>query len=573
MVFPSTNLVRAMKPVAILFCCCVIGLLAMVVMKAGEADAPLAVPKPSIETQHIDESVSRVNEWLRQRWSNEELEPAEMADDLTVYRRLSLALHGTVPSLEEVVAFNADSSANRIERWLAMMLEDDRFAEYFADRLERVLTGVEEGQFLIFRRDRLRSWMAEQLTNDRPWPEITTDLIAAEGLWTSKPSSNFITAAFVDEEGIDENELAGRTVRAFLGQRIDCAQCHDHPFDNWKQQDFEGLAAFYGQARVTPGGVIDRKTADGKAIEYEIVDPGAEEGRIVPPRFPFHEEWDSHDESRRVRLAKWVVHPDNRRYERAIANRIWGLMFGKSWYDPVDDLGHPEEADADRDLLDVLGNEFRNNGGRLKFLIRTIALSDAFRLKSDVPWADEDRYARMTNEWAVFPLVRLRPEQMIGSMFQAGRVRTIDKNSTLFIRFMRFISENDFLKEYGDATDDELLQQSGTIPQALLRMNGRFTRELTETGLFGAAGQLMRYSGDDEALVQNCFLACLTRLPSPEERTYFVDLFQQIDPAIEETESDAPTVQAANDSKISRSQQVRDLYWMLFNSPGFSWNH
>jgi len=523
------------------------------------------------DEQKIDASVSRVNEWLRQQWSSEELEPAEIADDLTVYRRLSLALHGTVPSLEEVVAFNSDSSSDRIERWVLTMLEDSRFADYFAERLERVLTGVEEGQFLIFRRDRLRGWISEQLRNDRPWQEMTTELIASEGLWTSQPASNFITAAFVDQEGIDENELAGRTVRAFLGQRIDCAQCHDHPFDDWKQHDFEGLAAFFGQARVTPGGVIDRQSEDGKPIEYEIVDPGQEVGRIVPPRFPFHEEWDSNDQSRRVRLAKWVVHPENHRFERAISNRIWGLMFGKAWHDPVDDLAHPEQTKDSEDLLDVLGHEFRNNGGSLRFLIRLIALSDAFRLKSEVAWAEDELFSRMTNEWAVFPLVRLRPEQMIGSMFQAGRVRTIDKNSTLFIRFMRFISESDFLKEYGDATDDELLQQSGTIPQALLRMNGRFTRELTETGLFSAAGQLMRFSGDDESLVQNCFLACLTRLPNVEERSYFVKLLQGMDESVKDTDSD--TQSGIEESKTSRSQQVRDLYWVLFNSPGFSWNH
>ena len=562
-----------MKPAAVIFCCSIVGLLAFLVTKAGELDAPVSVPSKLSTTDNIDKPISSVNQWLREHWSQEGVKPAELADDLTVFRRLSLALHGTVPSLEEIYAFNADSSHDRIERWLLKMLEDERFADYFASRLERVLAGVEEGQFIIFRRDRLREWIGEQLRIDRPWPEMATDLIASEGLWTSQPASNFVTAAFVDQEGIDENELAGRTVRAFLGQRIDCAQCHDHPFDSWKQQDFEGLAAFFGQARVTPGGVIDRLQEDGKPIEYEIVDPGADEGRIVFPRFPFHEEWDTDDSSRRMRLAKWVIHPDNRRFERAIANRIWGLMFGRAWHDPVDDLGHPEESKENQDLLDVLGREFRGSGGSLKFLIRVIALSDAFRLKSDVSWADEDVYSQMSREWAVFPLVRLRPEQMIGSMFQAGRVRTIDRNSTLFVRFIRFTSENDFLKEYGDATDDELLQQSGTIPQALLRMNGRFTRELTETGLFRAAGQLMRFSGDDETLVQNCFLACLARLPNAEERSYFVELLKNVDTKLDDSESDLESNGSPDELTISRSQLVRDIYWVLFNSPEFSWNH
>ena len=274
-----------------------------------------------------------------------------------------------------------------------------------------------------------------------------------------------------------------------------------------------------------------------------------------------------------MRLAKWVIHPDNRRFERAIANRIWGLMFGRAWHDPVDNLGHPEESKENQDLLDVLGREFRDSGGSLKFLIRVIALSDAFRLKSDVSWADEDVYSQMSREWAVFPLVRLRPEQRIGSMFQAAHVRTINQNSNLFIRFVRFTNESDFLKEYGDAADDELLQQSGTIPQALLRMNGRFTRELTKAELFTTAGQLIAQSGDDESLVQNCFLACLTRTPTPEERSYFVEQLKATTNGDADDETELTAEREDQFEQLSRQQVVRDLFWMLYNSPGFSWNH
>lgn len=560
-----------MKPLATAFCIVVVGLLMMLVMKVGAIEAPVAPPGPVAEKTDIDASVSRVNGWLRQHWSNENLEPAERADDLTVYRRLSLALHGTIPSLEEITAFQSDASNDRIERWLLKLLNDERFSEYFADRLARVLTGVEEGQFVIFRRDRLRAWLSDQLKADAPWQQTTTELISGDGLWTSRPATNFITAASVPDEGIDVNVLAGRTARAFLGQRIDCAQCHDHPFDSWTQADFEGLAAFFAQARVTPGGVTDRleeedqNTKKVKPIEYVLVDPGAEEGRIVPTRVPFHEEWMPKTGSRRQQLAAWVTHPENQRFERAVANRIWGLMFGRAWSDPVDDIVHPDDDPDNPDLLAVLGQEFRNNGGRLKFLIRLIAQSDVFRMKSNVSWADADLYDRMDEAWAVYPLVRLRPEQMIGAMFQAGHSRTVNHNSNMFVRFTKFFNENDFLKEYGDATDDELLQQSGTIPQALLRMNGQFTREFTQTGAFAAAGQILRFSGDDEVVVQNCFLSCLSRLPDDAEREFFVAQLQK--------PKSGPVAEAeAEEKPRNRSQIVQDLYWVLFNSPGFSWN-
>ena len=556
-----------MKPNAILLCLSVPILLLLLVVRAGESPS-FEAPASQLTTEdNIEDSVARVNSWLRDHWSREGLKPADVADDLTVLRRLSLALHGTIPSLEEVAAFNADASKDRLERWLLKMLSDDRFPNYFADRLARVLTGVEEGQFVIFRRDRLRAWLSEQLAADRPWDEMTRELIAAEGLWTSHGASNFLTGAFVDGEGLDENVLAGRTVRAFLGQRIDCAQCHDHPFDSWKQADFEGLAAFYGQARVMPGGVIDRETEDGKPVVYEVIDPGEEEGRVVEPSVPFNHEWIEDTGNRRQQLATWVTHENNRRFERAIVNRVWGLMFGRAWFDPVDDLPHPEDAEEDRDLLDVLGTEFRNHGNSLHFLIKLIAQSDVFRLQSEASWADEDTFALMDDEWAVFPLVRLRPEQMIGSMFQASGVKTIDMDSNMFVRFIRFTNENDFLKEYGDATDDELLQQSGTIPQALLRMNGKFTRELTAPSAFNASNQILKYSGEDKMIIQNCFLACLTRFPTAEEEQVFTAMLSGAEDLSEEEE--AKLEKAEKPKRFSRGQTVQDIYWMLFNSPRF----
>lgn len=586
-----------MRPIAFVFCAVIVGLLLLLVTEAGRIDPPNRAPVALPGKQRIDDSVGRVNGWFRERWAAESIAPAESADDLIILRRLSLALHGTIPSLEEIRSFTADSSTDRIQRWLLRMLDDNRFTDYFADRLARLLTGVEDGPFVVFRRDRLRDWLAIQLQIDRPWTEVATDLISSRGLWTDEPSSNFITVANVDQEGLDENKLAGRTVRAFLGQRIDCAQCHDHPFDSWKQEDFEGLAAFYGQTRLTTGGVVDRKFEDDKPVEYRIIDPGEEaqpegdQGRIVQPRVPFHDDWLPQTGSRREQLAAWITHPENRRFNRAIANRIWGLMFGRSWRSPVDDLPHPSEG-ADADLLDLLGDEFRNHDYSLKFLIRLIAESDVFRLNSEAPFVDADTYTDMEREWAVFPLVRLRPEQVIGSMFQAGNVRAIDQNSHLFVRFQKFNNENDFMKQYGDSSEDELLQQTGTIPQALLRMNGKFTRELTQAEPFSAAGQIMNFSENDELVVENCFLACLSRRPNREERAFFLKQLRQGDGSPKTRTSPADEVVANSDeSKIDgqpaddeepgavpqkrfpRKQVVRDLFWVLFNSPEFSWNH
>ncbi len=545
-----------MKPLSVLFCGAVAGVLLLLVRSTGHIDAPLRAPSSLGDAERIDTSVDRVNSWLHQEWAKQGIEPASAADDLTVFRRMSLALHGTIPSLEEVRVFASDDAPDRTERWLLKMLRDSRFADYFSERLTRMLVGNEEGAFIVYRRDRLRDWLAEQIRRDAPWSETVERLIAGDGLWTENGHTSFITAAMIPDEGVDENKLAGRTVRAFLGQRIDCAQCHDHFFADWKQTDFEGLAAFFGQVRVTAGGVIDHSQEDGQAIEYEITDPGSEESRLVSPVVPFHPEWQSTSGSRRRQLASWVTHEDNRRFRRAAANRIWGLMFGRAWSEPVDDLPDPGD---DPDLLDVLAEEFTAHDDSLQFLIRLVIRSDAFQRRSDVPGVEEDVYSAMVEHWAVFPLVRLRPEQVIGSMVQAGNILTIDQNSHVFTRFARFISENDFLKQYGEIPEDELLRQTGTIPQALLRMNGEFTRDRTTAELLNSAGQIVAFARDDESAVDSCFLACLTRPPVPEEQQVFVR-----------------RLRAATDDghdEEQRERVVEDLFWVLFNAPEFSWNH
>lgn len=528
-------------------------LLVAVVQTAGSVEAPLTAAPEIPAQQRLDTAVQRLNQRFQQRWQQAGLQPVAQADDLTVFRRVSLALFGCVPALAEIRAFEQDQQPDRLDRWIVRMLRDDRFGRYFADRLARSLTGVEQGPLFIFRRDRLRDWLAQQLLADAAWGQMTRDLIAAEGLWTDQPAANFLTIARMENEELDETKLAGRTVRAFLGQRIDCAQCHDHPFDPfWKQGHFEGFAAWYCQATVSLAGVTDfDRDKSQQPVVYRIMDGGAENktGRVVDPNVPFHAEWLPDQGSLRSRLAAWVTHPENRRFERAIANRIWGLMAGRPLHEPVDDLPHPSDQ-SEPDVLDLLGTEFRTRGERLSVLIRLIALSQPFQLSSENPEQDAALLQAQEEQWAVFPLVRLRPEQVIGSLFQAGRVRAVDQNSHPLIRFQKLTSENDFIQEYGDAGEDELNAQAGTISQSLLKMNGRFTSDSAKVDLLSGPAEVLRFSTDDTAVIENSFLMCLTRRPTADEQTYFL---QQL--------------------KTNRTQSVEDLFWALFNSPEFSWNH
>lgn len=568
-----------------------------IVARAARDPLKLSSPKAwaTPPASDISPVVARVDELFEQRWSEAGLVPAVPAEPLQVLRRLSLALHGTIPSLEEIREFEADDRPDRLERWTARMLADRRFADYFAERLARGFVGKEVRQFIVFRRDRFVRWLSEQIQKNTPYDQIVRTMITSTGLWTDRPETNFVSAA-KNEDDLDENKLAGRTVRAFLGQRIDCAQCHDHPFDHWKQADFEGLAALYGQVQVNLLGVEDKsRDKKGEPIEYTVEDRQTLAERDVPARVPFCEENLPDDGTRRERLAAWVTHGENRRFDRAIANRVWALLFGRAWHEPVDDLGDPSEDQ--RDVLDELGTDFRAHGCDLRRMIQVVAASKPFRLTSEWPPPRDEQPAeggslvelalapvgllaaaargafaptgerllspedaaldalhRAESAWAVFPLVRLRPEQVIGSIRQSVSIQTADADSHWVFRTVRLLQEGEFVRDYGDLGENELHDRGGTIPQRLLMLNGKLAGEAAQGGAINAAGRIAAMASTDAKCIETAYLVCLSRRPGAAEQAHFER-------------------RLAGTSGDKRKHTVEDLIWSLFNSTEFSWNH
>ncbi|GAB4147024.1 MAG: hypothetical protein Tsb009_20010 [Planctomycetaceae bacterium] len=523
--------------------------------------------------------VNDVDRHLEHRWQTAILEgdtptpltPAKPADDLLILRRLSLSLMGTVPSLEEIRQFEADEKPDRLKRWTLRYLNDPRFADYFAERLARSFVSAEGGTFILYRRDRFVDWLRDQLQKNRPYDQMVREMISSTGLWTGNPATNFLTATY-NENKFDVNKLTGRSVRAFLGQRIDCAQCHDHFFADWKQHHFQGLAAFYGQARLTAFGIEDKETkGKGEPVEYVVEDRLTQEKRTIAPQVPFQPELLPDEGTRRERLAAWITHPQNRRFERATVNRIWALLFGRQYtypHYPVDDIPDPDAKNelCDTKLLDIIGKDFREHDYDLQRLILVITSSRAFRLSSSHPL---DRLARPDEDqteidrlvdhheqnWAIFPLTRLRPEQVIGSMIQTASARTIDQHSHLFVRLVRFFRGRDFVEEYGDLGGEELVETAGTIPQALLRMNGRLPHETLKATPLSLTGRLAFLSGSSRNCVEVIFLVGLGRRPTEEELKNWVE-----------------RLDAVKNNK-ARGKIIEDLYWAIYNSPQFSWNH
>jgi len=511
---------------------------------------PPREPRPKTvpdDTAYVDrdflDSVARADNAFCTHWHNTGTIPAPLAPDLAVARRLSLALMGTIPSLEEIRQFEYLPEGQRLAWWLDHLLDDPRSHEYLGERFTRAYVGTEDGPFVFFRRRRFGIWLGEQIGKNRPFDDLAREIISARGLWTNEPATNYTTVTVrpASENQPDPVRLAGRTMRAFLGTRLDCAECHDHPFAPWKQIDFHHLAAYFGRTRLGFTGIQD--AAKG---EYAADLKRKGDKKDVEPKVPYSPELLGQG-PRREQLARWVTHRDNPNFARALVNRLWALMAGRPLVSPVDSL----EIDANpHPALEALAADFRDNGHDLRRLIRVIAWTRAFRLDSA---AERDPTDADEAAWAAFPLTRLRPEQVAGAVVQASSVKTIDLGSNFFVRLTRFGNINEFLQRYGDTGEDELGDRGGTIPQRLLLMNGQLVRERIRQDAMTASSRIVDTLPDDARAVEAAYLTILTRRPTGEERDEFVKMLAR--------------------PGQTRHQRMVDVFWALINSTEFSWNH
>ncbi|QEG00520.1 hypothetical protein Mal15_45900 [Stieleria maiorica] len=481
------------------------------------------------------------------------LASADPSDWMTRCRRISLALVGSGVSLEEIRALEQLPEDRRATTHVDNLLRDPRFHDYWAERWTRYLVGADEGPFVVYRRRRFRHWLSDQLAANRRYDQIVRNLITAEGLWTDRPEVNFLTVTFDSNDGNpDPIRLAARTSRAFLGLRIDCLQCHHDFLGNvnlgdpeqtreGRQQDFHQLAAFYSSAKTN--GLQGVRTGQAE-YKYQYLDEDEEVD--VTPAVPYAAELLPVEGDARSRLATWVTHADNRQFARAAVVRFWALMFGRSPTEAVDNLPLDEPLPP---MLEPIIDDFVQHRN-VRRTIRIIAGSDAFgassRASFDITPQHEDHHA-------VFPLTRLRAEQVAGAIVQASKIKSITRDSSLLVQLIRFGSINDFLQRYGDLGENEFAKDGITIPQRLLMINGKMLREAGELNpVLNATGHINLFAGDDARAIETMYLCLLNRYPENEERDHFVNQLSE---------------------RPNRGEALEDLYWTLANSTEFTWNH
>lgn len=488
-----------------------------------------------------------------------QLQSTNRADSSQIFRRLALSLTGSLPSVEELREIEKIAADEQVHWYVSHLLEDKRTSDYLAERFTRVFVGVEQGPFLIYRRRRFRTWLSDQFRANMPYDRICKTMLTSNGIWTDKPQVNFYTYNIIpdvdDETKPDPIRLAARTSRAFLGMRIDCLQCHDDFLGTMNlgsaddpvegtQRHFHALASFFSQVKNSVTGIYDDLDAD--TYQYKLLDD--DEESVIEAQVPFSEAFDQASKNNlRVRLANWVSHDENLPFARSVVNRVWAIMFGRGFIQPVDNI--PLEGPFPV-ALEQLAHDFMTNGYDLHRLIRVIAYSEAFQRSST---ADFEILSAHNSHFAVFPILRLRPEQVAGSIIQSTSLTTIDATSHIISQLTKFGQETDFVDRFGDLGEDEFNEKSETITQRLLLMNGKMVRERLKSQL-NSVTRIADLSPNMETAVETIYLATLSRKPTTEESEFFVSQLTDV-------------------SSGQRKRKVVDIYWSLINSVEFVWNH
>ena len=478
-------------------------LLTVLLVAAAGPEVSAAEPNAAALAGLIDRHVE-------QRLDNDGLRPAESADDAEFLRRVYLDLQGVVPTREQSDAFLSDSHPDKRARLVDALLASARYGEYLADVWQGYLMSpLTDDRWS--RADRLRQWLATQF-NTRRWDEVASALLTAAGKMQEEPAVTYLIEGRHPRGVADLTDL---TSRYFLGVRLNCAQCHDHPVVDWRREDFWGMAAFFAQVQ-TPGrakqvyqlGVVD----DPRLTLAALKDAGTIDGfQPRSPTFLRGQEFVTDKRPARVALAEWMTSPQNPYFARAMVNRTWWRLFGRGIVEPVDDM-HEANPPSHPEVLDLLARRFAESGFDLKFLTRAIVLSRAYQ-RTSRPGDDGGQ-----KQVALYGRMSIK-------VLSAGQL--YDSLSTIFgppagkaggkagpgarVEFVQFFGED------ADADADPTAYRRG-VPHLLRLMNsGQFTGR----NLDALVARLLTPGRPPDDVATDLFLTILSRRPTSNERAKF----------------------------------------------------
>jgi hypothetical protein len=506
----------------------------------------------------VGPSAAFIDQAIEDGWKKAGVKPAKPATDDEFLRRAYLDLLGRIPNVQECRAFFETREKDKRDKLITYLLDHPDFAKNFATQWSVLLIG-RGNQGRMVDRGALTNWLRKQFSSDRPWNEVVHELVSSTGSNKDNGAVNFVLA-HLEFEAVP---LTSRTTRLFLGQQIQCTQCHDHPSNDWKQIDFWGINAFLQGMKaeeVRKADATGLEALDHTDLRDEPTDSYVRFDRrnglvgVAFPRFlDGRKISQGTDVVRRAELGKLIADSNNPMLGKAFVNRLWAHFFGRGFVNPVDDFGSHNPA-SHPELLDKLAEEFKKNGYDVKSLCRLIMSSHAYQLSSlsgKVKGGDKD-----DGLFSQMQLKPMTPEQLFDSLLTATQAhRAGSANADGNRRRDNWMRQ--FLFAFANDEAEESTSFQGTIPQALMMMNG----ELMQTALSGKPGsflgevidQARRQSRSPEAhMVDSIYLAALGRRPSAKELARARQYLESFPDSL---------------------QVLQDLFWALLNSNEFVLNH
>jgi hypothetical protein len=519
--------------------------------------APAQTPEAPPKVLSAEELAARIDELIAARWKEKEVTPAPLADDATFMRRLSLDLTGRTPRVADLRGFLDDKTPDKRRLLVERLLKHDHYVAHFTTTWTALFVPPSPTQQNrnAFGFDR---WVEKQVRENVPYDVMVRELLTTpvnnrlpvRGGGPGQPNPGQLSPiGFYQAQQNKAEDLAASTARLFLGVRIECAQCHHHPFSEWKKEQFWAYAAFFagvqrpqvrnaqGRLQLAPADPFARAIKIGtseKLIEAKFLD-----GK--------QPQWRDQVESR-VNLAEWVTAPDNPYFARTAVNRLWGHFFGVGLIDPVDDEPTEESPISHPKLLEELTRQFVANNHDVKYLIRAITFSQTYQRSSVRTHASQDdprTFARMA-------VKGLTPEQLFDSLAQATGYRDVQPDGRVVINAAS--PRGQFLAKF--ASQERRTEYQTSILQALSLMNGKLTADVTSlerAGTLAAVADSPFLSTEQK--VEALYLAALSRLPRQVERDRLVTYVNSGGP------------------RGDRAAALGDVFWALLNSPEFILNH
>jgi hypothetical protein len=495
---------------------------------------------------------------VKAAWEREKVTPAPRAGDAEFLRRVHLDLLGAIPTADEVRQFLQDADPKKRERLIDRLLDDPRFAAHQAAVWDLVLFGRHpEGYEATRKRPAFKKWIADKFARNTPYDRFVHDLLLAE----EEGSELF----YVQFRAAPEDATVAVS-RIFLGTQLQCARCHDHPFENWTQKDFYGMAGFF--VRLVVFDPVGPKVAVGEKSTGEVLFTGSvkdqkpgQKGEPIRPKFlggavldepPLPKDFKEPPSgaktlpkpvfSRKAKLAEWASSPDNPYLAKGVANRVWAQFIGRGLGHPVEDLG--EKSDISHpELLKALAAQMVAHKFDLKWYIRELVNSETYQLAAAGPGTDA------MPKWHERGRVRpLSAEELMASLRVATGYDVDKKPGTP----LPGDTVEYFLRYFGEPTNG-LGDFQGGLTEHLFFNNSSNVRAMIQRRKGNLADTMLTSAEAPEKRVERLFLATLSRPPRPDETKRFV-------------------AHLASDPKAADAL-VEEAIWVLLNTAEFRFNH